>query len=361
MTIQGKRLVLDGDGLVQVESYAVAPPTAHQLLIRVAYSQVSAGSEMNAMRQHRRMSPEARSQNPARGLGYTTVGRVIARGEEVRDWAIDERVLCFGHHGSHWTVNLEADDTGGDIIPNQNLAERVPSSLTDPEVAFAVLGDVALHGVRRAEIQIGESVAVHGLGAVGLLAVQLARRAGAHPIIAVDVVDKRLDLARSLGASHAVNAAQVDPVAEIHKITRLPHTWTGWLPGLKPGTGAEVQIQATSNIQTYDTMLKAAADRGRLAMVGAAQHTAALGAHELLRRELTVRGSYQTGQLTPHPYWPWTRARNRATILGMIARGDLAVQPLISHIAPYTEAATVYDLIDRGSAADWLSVFFDWT
>ncbi len=360
MTLQGKRLVLDAAGHVQVEAYPVAAPTAHQLLIQIACSQISAGSEMNAIRRYRDMSPAERRQNPSPSLGYTTVGRVIAKGDAVTDWDLGERVLCFGHHGSHWTINLMGDDTGGDMIPNQNLVERVPAALTDTEVAFAVLGDVALHGVRRAEIQIGESVAVHGLGVVGLLALQLARRAGAYPVIGVDVVDARLELARSLGASHVINAARTDPVAAIHEITRLPRTWTGWLPGLPPGTGAEVQIHAMSNIQTYDTMLQAAADRGRLAMVGAAQHTVALGAHELLRRELTVRGSYQTGQLEPHPYWPWTRARNRATVLGMIARGDLEVQSLISHVAPCTQAAAIYDLIDQGDGADWLSVFFTW-
>ncbi len=359
MIMEGKRLVLDEQGAVHIESFGVAPPTAHQLVIRVTCSQISAGSEMNAVRQ-RRQIPGATGPGASRTLGYTTVGRVCARGEAVTDWEMGERVLCFGNHGSHWTVTPEADGTGGDIIPNQNLVERVPEALTDTEAAFAVLGDVALHGVRRAEIQIGESVAVHGLGTVGLLALQLARCAGAYPVIGVDVADARLALAQTLGASHVVNAAREDAVAAIHDLTRLPRTWTGWLPHVVPGTGAEVQIQASSNIQIYRTMLAAAADRGRLVMVGAAQHEVEIGAHELLRRELTVRGSYQTGQLEPHPYWPWTRARNRTTVLGMIARGDLQVQPLISHVAPYTDAAEIYAMIEHGNAGDWLSVFFTW-
>ncbi len=359
MIMEGKRLALDEQGAVHIESFGVEPPTDHQIVIRVACSQISAGSEMNVVRQ-RRQIPGATGPGASRTLGYTTVGRVLARGAAVTQWEIGERVLCFGNHGSHWTVTLEGDGAGGDVIPNQNLVERVPEALTDTEAAFAVLGDVALHGVRRAEIQIGESVAVHGLGAVGLLALQLARCAGAYPVIGVDVVDARLALAQELGASHVVDAAREDAAAAIHDLTRLPRTWTGWLPQVVPGTGAEVQIQASSNIQTYRTMLAAAADRGRLVMVGAAQHAVEIGAHELLRRELTVRGSYQTGQLEPHPYWPWTRARNRAIVLEMIARGALQVRPLISHVVPYTDAASVYAMLERGSASDWLSVFFTW-
>ncbi len=357
--MEGKRLALDAQGAVHIESFAVEPPTDHQIVVRVVCSQISAGSEMNALRQRRRI-PGATGPGAARTLGYTTVGRVCARGAAVTEWEVGDRVLCFGSHGSHWTVTLEGDGAGGDLIPNQNLVERAPETLADTEVAFAVLGDVALHGVRRAEIQIGESVAVHGLGTVGLLVLQLARRAGAYPVIGVDVADARLALAQELGASHVINATREDTVTTIHDLTRLPRTWTGWLPHVIPGTGAEVQIQASSNIQTYRAMLEVAADRGRLVMVGAAQHEVEIGAHELLRRELTLRGSYQTGQLEPHPYWPWTRARNRAVIWDMIARGDLQVQPLISHVVPYTDAAVIYRMIEQGREGDWLSVFFTW-
>lgn len=357
MTMEGRRLALNAEGEVQVESFAVDPPAAHQVVVRIACSQISAGSEVNALRQWRQV-PGASGPGATRNLGYTTVGRICALGAAVSGWELGERVLCFGHHGSHWTVTLD-DGVGSDHIPNQNLMERVPESLSDREAAFAVLGDVALHGMRRAQVQMGESVAVHGLGAVGLLSMQLALRAGAHPVIGVDVDDARLRLARELGATHTVNAAREDAVEAIHGLTRLPQTWKGWLPGVVPGTGAEVQVQASSNIQIYRTMLEAAADRGRLVMVGAAQHEVPIGAHELLRRELTLRGSYQTGQLEPHPYWPWTRARNRAVIWGMIERGELRVEPLISHSVPGTEAPAVYEMIER-SPADWLSVFFTW-
>lgn len=359
--MDGKRLVLNTDGQIQVESFAVTPPTAHQIVIQMSYSQISAGTELNIIRQYRQLSPEKRRQDPAPYLGYTAVGRIVACGEAVTDWTVGERVLCYGHHWSHWTVNLDHAGMDRDIIPNPNLVERVPEVLTDTEAAFAVLGDVALHGVRRAAIQIGESVAVHGLGTVGLLSLQLARLAGAYPVIGIDVVESRLEMALEFGATHVINADDPNLVDKIHELTELEHTWKGWIPGLKPGTGAEVQLQASSNIQTYETMLRAAADRGRLILLGIAQDTVAIGSHELLRRELTVFGSYQTGQQAPHPYWPWDRARNRAIILDLIARGELQVQPMISHMVSSDAAATVYNILDEGSGDDWLSVFLRWS
>ena len=94
-------------------------------------------------------------------------------------------------------------------------------------------------------------------------------------------------------------------------------------------------------------------------MIGAPRGTVEIGAHELLRRELTVHGSYQTGMIDTHPYWPWTRERNRATILSMIQRGQIDVQSLTSHVVPYTEAPAMYDMMAEGFA-EWMSVLFTW-
>lgn len=359
MNRAGKRLLLNPDGQISVEAMDVPDPGPGQILVRVTCSQVSAGSEMNGVKQRRQASPEERRSFDVRGFGYTTVGRVEAVGEGITDFEPGDRVFCFGNHASHVTVT-PAEVVGPIPVPQTNLIDHVThDDLSDAEVCFAMLGDVALHGVRRAQIQIGESVAVHGLGVIGLLAVQLVRWSGAHPIIGVDIVEERLDQAKELGASHVVNAAKEDPAAAIHALTELPWRWQGWLPGVEPGSGAEVQLQYSSNIQIYNTMLKAAADRGRLAMIGATQGTVEINAHELMRRELTVIGSYQTGQENPHPYWPWTRPRNRQVILGMIARGQLKVQPLISHVVPYTEAPAMFDMMAQGTEG-WMSIFFDW-
>src|SRR5207248_7680410 len=116
------------------------------------------------------------------------------------------RVLGEGPHASHWLVTRAAP--GAEYAqPSEHGLQPVPDEVDDASAAFAILGDVALHAVRRAQIAIGESVAVHGQGVVGLIALRLARLSGAHPLIGVDVVDERLRISRAYVASHVVNAA----------------------------------------------------------------------------------------------------------------------------------------------------------
>jgi threonine dehydrogenase-like Zn-dependent dehydrogenase len=291
-------------------------------------------------------------------LGYTAVGEVAAVGEGVTDFVPGDRVLCNGNHASHWLITpaAKADEAS---IPQQYYIERVPAGISDAAACFAILGDVALHGVRLAQLQIGESVAIHGLGVVGLLTLQLCRLSGTHPIIGVDLVADRLARAADLGADHLIDGRADDVVDQIRSLTQIPFRWRGALPGLEPGAGAEAQFHCTSYIGNYPTLIRAAADRGRIILVGATSGSVPIESQELFRREITLRGSYQTGMIDPYPYWPWSRARNRQVMLGLIARKQIRVEPLISHVVPHTAAPALYTLMAQGGEG-WLSVFFTW-
>ena len=355
---KGQRLVLTPTGQIEIEEFEVPAPASNQLLVRTRLTQVSAGSEMNGIRARRNASPAEQAAFKPQGLGYTAIGVVEAVGSEIDQVAVGDRVLCSGNHATHWLVTPELK-AGEVAIPQQYSVQKLPDDLTDIEIAFCVLGDIALHGVRRAQIQIGESVAVHGLGVVGLMALQLCRLVGAHPLIGVDMVEERLELARKLGASHLVNAGSQDVVEEIQTCTQLPWRWRGALPSMPQGCGAEVQLHCTSFIGNYPTMIKAAADRGRIILVGATSGSIPIESNELFRREIVMTGSYQTGMSDTHPYWPWTRTRNQHVILDLIRRRELQIEPLVSHVAPYTEAPALFDRMMSGHEG-WLSVFFTW-
>ena len=355
MTMDAKRLKVTDDGRVEIESYPVPIPGPDQVLVRILVTHVSAGSEVNVLRQ-RRGAPAGNF--PDAGLGYTALGVVEQVGADVVGRQPGDRVLCGGNHGTHWLVTPRLANEPASV-PQQYMIESLPEDLDDVTAAFCVLGDIALHGIRRAQIQLGESVAVHGLGVIGLLAVQLARLSGAHPVIGVDLDPARLALARELGASHTVDVSREEPVAAIQALTRTPWRFRGALPGLAPESGVDVQLHTTSTISNYPTLLQAAADRGRIVLVGATAGSVAIESHELLRRELKVMGSYATGTIDPHPYWPWSRARNRSVIWDLIRRGELNVQPLVSHVAPYTDAPVLYEQM-VASPQGWLGVFFRW-
>ncbi len=354
----GQRLILDSSGQIQIESFPVPAPQPNQVLVRNLVTQVSAGSEINAVRRRRNATAAERADFEPVGLGYTAVSEVVAVGAEVTAYAPGDRVLCSGNHASHWLITPAAKANEASI-PQQYYIEKVPAEVSDVEACFAMLGDVALHGVRLAQLQIGESVAIHGLGVVGLLTLQLCQLSGAHPLIGVDLVADRLAQAKALGADLVIDAGHEDVVATIHEQTTLPWRWRGALPGLEPGSGAEAQIHCTSTIQNYPTLIRAAADRGRIILVGATAGSVPIESQELFRREITIRGSYQTGMIDPAPYWPWSRARNRQIILGLIARKQLDVTALVSHVVPHTEAPALYDLMAQGGEG-WLSVHYKW-
>ena len=351
----GQRIVVGTTGTIRIESFEVRQPGPRDILVRTRLTQVSAGTEVNAIRARR--SGAQLGEVADLTLGYTSIGVVEAVGEEVTSVAPGDRVLGEGPHASHW---LTTQDSEQGLLP-------VPEEVDDASAAFAILGDVALHAVQRAQIALGESVAVHGQGVVGLIALRLARLSGAYPLIGVDVVDKRLSVSKLYGASHVVNAASQDVAAAIHAATPVPRRFAGVAAArLEPTSGADVQIHATSRIDVVPQMLQAAGDRGRIVIAGATAAwpdpgpTIPLSLDVLLRREVSVVGSYETGFATGHPYWPWSRARNHALVIDLIRRAELDVRPLISHVVPYTDAPAIYDLLAAG-AEGWLSVSFTWT
>jgi len=360
----GHRIILETSGKISIEAFELPRPGPHDILVRTRTTQVSAGTEVNAIRARRSGAPLGEGADLP--LGYTSVGVVEAIGPEVTGLALGDRVLSAGPHASHWLVTQAA--LGG---KNAQAAEQgllhVPDEVDDTSAAFAILGDVALHAVRRARIAIGESVAVHGQGVVGLIALRLARLSGAHPLIGVDVIDERLRVSKLYGASHVVNATSQDVAAAIHAATPVPRRFAGVAAaGLEPTSGADVQIHATSRIDVVPEILQAAADRGRIVIAGATAAwpdpgpTVPLSLDKLLRREISIVGSYETGFAVSHPYWPWARSRNHATVIELIRRDELDVRPLISHVVPYSDAPAIYDMLAAG-AEGWLSVAFTWT
>jgi len=348
----GQRIVVGTTGKIRIEAFELPRVGPRDVLVRTRLTQVSAGTEVNAIRARRSGAPLGEVADLP--LGYTSVGTVEAVGRDVTGLAPGDRVLGSGPHASHWL----ADEHG---------LQPVPDEVDDAAAAFAILGDVALHAVRRASIRIGESVAVHGQGVVGLIALRLARLSGAYPLIGVDVVSERLAVSKVYGASHVVNATSEDVAATIHAATPVPRRFAGSAaPGLEPTSGADVQIHATSRIDVVPAIVQAAADRGRIVIAGATAAwpdpgpTIPLSLDVLLRREICVLGSYETGVAASHPYWPWTRSRNHATVIDLIRRGDLDVRPLISHVVPYLDGLAMYDLLAAGGEG-WLSVAFTWT
>lgn len=338
----GKRLtVVDGER-VEIEAFDVPEPGPGQVLMRVSRSQVSAGSEKGRFR-----GPFNPAGHTPRPPGYTAVGRVQAVGPGVEDFTAGDRVFALGRHSSHLLVDTAPREDSTLSFAEGEFPGRPPQrikfDITDEQACFSRLGDVALHGVRRAELQPDESVVVFGQGVVGQLIVGVCRLAGGYPIVAVDLDPERLALSKKSGATHVVDASTTDAVEEVMAIT---------------GEGARCVFHANRDAQVLDDCVRSAGYAGKVVLVGATGGTLEMRLSPLLSREIDIRGS-QWQVDYPHKYYPWSTPRNRSAIMRMIESGDLSVDHLISHVAKPEEAHELYRLIVAGPKG-WMGIFFDW-
>jgi threonine dehydrogenase-like Zn-dependent dehydrogenase len=260
-------------------------------------------------------------------LGYCNVGRVLDVGRGVEGFAVGNRVACNGPHAEIVCVPA-------------TLAARIPDDVDDEAASFTVLGAVALNGIRLLEPTLGESVAVVGLGLLGMLAVQLLRAHGCR-VIGIDINPARAALARRLGC--ATIAAGGDPVRAARELSR--------------GRGVDA-VLITASAQSDEIVHQAAQmsrKRGRIVLVGVVGLD--LQRADFYEKELSlqVACSYGPGRYDPqyesglHDYplsfVRWTAARNFEAVLDALARGALDVRELISQRHAQRDAPAAYDAI----------------
>jgi predicted dehydrogenase len=346
--------------LVEVPAPALA---AGQVLVRNHFSVVSPGTERMAIDFARKsMLGKARSRpdlvrqvvrklqqdgplptyrtvmnrlDAAQPLGYSCAGVVEAVGDGVVGFTPGDRVACAGAgYANHaeWVV-----------VP-ENLVARVPDALSLDRAAFATLGAIAMQGLRVAEPQLGEVVAVIGLGMIGQLAVQLLRANGCR-VLAIDTDPARVEQALSQRAEWG--AAPGDD----HEAWKLANT---------AGAGADFAIVAAASSDSAPLQLAAELCRlkGRVVAVGAT-------AMDLERRsfydkelELRMSMSYGPGRYDfryeesgidyPRAYVRWTENRNLEAFLALAHSGAIDPTEIASETVDFAKALQTYDDLASG-------------
>lgn len=336
MSTRRKVLTHDGAGRIAVIEDKLDDPKQGEILIEVGASMVSPGSELGRMKE-RRAKP---TDKPQRTFGYSNAGTITARGPSVDGLELGTRVACMGggyaEHATHA------------IVP-QNLAVPIPDGVSDAEAASIHLVATGLNAVRRLEPQIGEYVAVVGLGPVGQFSAQWLRISGCH-VIAIDRFAMRLDVADRCGAHRVVNAGEGDPRDAIAVFTRGRGLDAGLMAFGGDGTEAFVMLADT---------IKRAPDThrmGRVVIVGGAKiehvFAAALGNLDVRSAARTGPGyhdeDWELGADYPSVFVRWDTRRNMEECLTFMDRGLIQVEPLITHRAPLAKAPEACeDLIQR--------------
>lgn len=357
------------DGQTLVAEVPAPTPKPGQVLIRTAASLVSAGTERmlvefagksllgkaqarpdlvrqivdKARREGLLTTLEAafnRLDQPL-PLGYSSAGTVLALGAGVMGFQPGDRVACAG---GGWAVHAEVA-----AVP-ANLVAKLPPGVDFDSAAFATLGAIAMHGFRLAGVGLGDSVAVIGLGLLGLLTVEIAQAAGCR-VLGIDLDPARVALAAGRGA-----AAATRPEAEEAAVA-FSHSG---------GVDAVLICADTDSDDPVELAGEIARDRAKIVAVGAVGLNVPRRSYYAKELELIVSRSYGPGRYDPtyeekgvdYPaeYVRWTAGRNLQAFVDLLGAGRIDVAPIISHRFPVAEAPAAYELIRGKSGVPFLGV-----
>lgn len=356
-------------GKSTVEDVPVPTPRPEQALIKVEASLVSAGTERMVVEfAEKSLVGKARSRpdlvrqvldkarreglvNTAQAafsrldqpmaLGYSSAGTIIALGTEMQGFRVGQRVACAG---GGYAVHAEYN-----VVP-RNLLTPLPDRVDFESAAFTTLGAIALHGFRLAETQIGENVAVIGMGLLGLLTAQIAVAAGCN-VLGIDVDSDRITLASSLGL-HAVRREEAEDAAVAFTSSR--------------GFDAVLICADTSSNDPVELAGVIARDRGRVVATGAVGLTIPRKVYYEKEISFINSRSYGPGRYDPqyeefgndYPigYVRWTEGRNFEAVVDLMAKGQLSVKPLITHRFDIADATKAYEVITGKSREKFLGV-----
>src|SRR5689334_13997491 len=273
-------------------------------------------------------------------LGYSLCGVVTEVGAGAEEFRVGQIVAAAGNeHALHAEYNW---------IP-VNLCAAVPRGVAPEHAAFSTVGAIAMHGVRRAEVQLGETACVIGLGLVGQLVVRLLIAAGVR-VIGIDVIEERCRLAEQAGAVRCAPPTDEGMAVLVSALDEL-----------SSGRGADHVFLAAggSSNAPVETAAKLARDRARVVDIGKTSLDLPWSAYYDKELDVRLSRSYGPGRYDdryeldgidyPAGYVRWTERRNLECFLDLIARKEIEVETLISGRFPLDQASTVYAGMASGS------------
>ncbi len=327
--MRGHRVVVTAPGQVELEWVDPPPPKHGQVLLRALNTLISPGTERAFF-----LNLENADTEFPFFPGYSFVGEVIAVGDDVVALESGDRVICRAAHQSHALVDA-------------SLCLKAPAEVADEAAAFFALLAIAMQGVRKARLELGESVAVLGAGVVGILAMRLAQLSGGLPVIGIDLDERRLRLAKQVGADETLLSDE-----------QLQDN----LRALLGAAGAEVVIELTGAPSAVLTAFQLAAPRGRVVLAGSARGlTGEVNFYrDLHKKGLRVIGAHETARpLREDSPGYWTALREYALCLDLLARGRIQTAPLITHRYNWREFPAAYaQLANWGKAA--MGMIIEW-
>lgn len=361
------------DGKTTVAEVPIPTPRRGQALVQVAASLVSAGTERMLVEfGEKSLVGKARSRpdlvrqvldkmrreglvstleatfsrlDAPMSLGYSSAGTIISLGDGMDSFKIGQRVACAG---GGYAVHAEYN-----LVPG-SLLTPLPDGVDFDSAAFTTLGAIALHGFRLTEAQIGERIAVIGLGLLGLLAIQIAAAAGCR-VFGIDTNPERVELAKKFGIAAVVrpNAADASQAFTSNR-----------------GFDSVLICADTASNDPVELAGAIARDRAKVVATGAVGLNFPRKVYYEKELSFINSRSYGPGRYDsgyeengidyPIGYVRWTEGRNFQAIVELLESGKLNVSPLISHRFPVEQAPEAYEIITGKNKVPFLGVLLQY-
>jgi 2-desacetyl-2-hydroxyethyl bacteriochlorophyllide A dehydrogenase len=328
--LKSQRLMCTDKRQIELLDFELPSVPDNGILVQNDYTAVSVGTEIYSF-VHGSEPPHTASF--PRPTGYCNTGVVLQVGKEVVDVKPGDRIAGQGNQARHA------------VLTNYR---KVPEGVSAKSAAFMVMCAIAMHGHRVGRPELGEAVVVTGMGIVGQLAASFAQLAGAMPVIAVDLNDFRLDIARRRGVDSCLNPSKVADIAAAVRQHCV-------------ADGVDLVIEATGIPAVYPMALTLPRMGGRLLALGSPRGSVEVSfLAEVHLREVTILGAHQPK--TPdenHMYYPWTKHRDRDLVLRLMAAGKLPIEDLITHVAKPADGQATYQML-ADNPQEALGVVFEW-
>jgi threonine dehydrogenase-like Zn-dependent dehydrogenase len=345
-------LLVKSPSVVGFELYQDRDPVGDEVLIQTLVSGIKSGTELNLYRgvvpfAEEVWDPDLRLfRHAAEGetiepffphtLGSWAAGVVRQVGPDVRSLKTGDLV-----HGE-WKHRQTALMLEAALYP-------IPKQCDAEAMLFADPARFALAAIHDASIKLGDRVAVFGLGAIGMIAVQMARLSGAERVFGVDPIPERLDLARKLGVDTTFNPTRCDVGLAIKEATR--------------GAGVDVAVEVSGMYAALQQALRCVHTEGLV--VAASYYADARGRVDLSREwhhnRITLRSSMPVWGCTHRHHPMWDLSRLQGVAIRLLEEHRLTVKPLIGARFRFEEAAKAYEMLggSPGAAVKVLLIYGD--
>jgi len=350
--------------MVKPYEVPIPPCNENSLLVKVYYSFVSSGTEhatisasgksllqksfTNATEKLNKVK-EALNSNGLAGtialikgsldkvleLGYSCSGQVVSVGKNINSFKIGDFVACAGSGIANHAECIS--------VP-KHLAVKIFKRSCLKEASLTTIGAIALQGIRRANLKLGETVCVFGLGLIGQLTVQLAKCSGCT-VFGIDINEEKLELAKKLGCDGVFNAADANIVKEFEFATH------------HHGVDATIITAAASSGTIIQQAMEITRRKGKVVLVGDVKIDFDRSPFYQKEIDFLISCSYGPGRYDnsyeksgvdyPYEYVRWTENRNMELFANLIQKKQIKINPLISNVYPLEKSENAYSKLQE--------------